>query len=155
MKVKELLKKVNGAIAKQPVYIEDINKCGTARQVHGPEFSGHYYEEEDRTVAQKQYSAIRLWFSTSKQRPCRWVVKPAKEGNMTKAEAKALKIGDKVVNRDGVEYTVLAVNGFWKGFLKQSEVQARIAANKYDGYAITVRNSPFLQYDHKDLWLVK
>ena len=52
MKVKELLKKVNGAIAKQPVYIEDITACSTARKVNGPEFSGHYFEEGDRTVAQ-------------------------------------------------------------------------------------------------------
>lgn len=51
MKVKELLKKVNGASARLPVFIEDIGDGDSCREVHGPEFAGHYYEEQDRTVA--------------------------------------------------------------------------------------------------------
>lgn len=71
---------------------------------------------------------------------------------MTKKQAKALKPGDRVVNRDGVEYKVIRVNGGWNGFLTSQQIAQK---KGYDWYAITVRESPFLQYDHKDLWLAE
>ena len=50
MKVKELVKKINGASAKMPVFIQE-GAFGDKREIHGPEVAGYYYDEEDRTVA--------------------------------------------------------------------------------------------------------
>lgn len=72
---------------------------------------------------------------------------------MTKKEAANLKAGDRVVNRDGVEYKVIRVYPGWHGFLSSRELEK--VKDKPDWYGITVRDRPFLMYEHKDLWLVK
>lgn len=71
---------------------------------------------------------------------------------MTKKQAAALASGDLVVNRDGVEYTVIRVIGGWNGFLTSREIAKK---KGYDWYGVVVRESPYLMYDHKNLQLVK
>lgn len=60
--------------------------------------------------------------------------------------------GDKVVNKDGVVYTVIRVCGGWNGFLSSREIAQK---KGYDWYGVVVRESPFLMYDHKDVKIVK
>ena len=72
---------------------------------------------------------------------------------MTKNEAKKVKVGDTIKNKDGVKYKVLAVNPGWKGFLTSKELE--LVRDKPDFYYFTVRRSPILQYDHKSVDVVK
>ena len=64
-----------------------------------------------------------------------------------------LKLGDVIANKDGLEFTVLAVNPGWRGFLTSKELEK--VRDKPDYYYFTVRRSPFLQYDHKEVTLVR
>lgn len=71
---------------------------------------------------------------------------------MTKKQAAALKPGDRIVTKDGLEWTVIRCFGGWKGFLTSREIAEK---NGYDFYEIVVRERPFLTYSHKSVQLAK
>lgn len=60
MKVKELLKKVNGKTAKMPIFIEDINDTKTRRPAISFDFAGYYSEEQDKTVVDIELLADKV-----------------------------------------------------------------------------------------------
>ena len=71
---------------------------------------------------------------------------------MTKKQAAALKQGDRIVTKDGLEWKVIRCYGGWHGFLTSKEI-AEI--KEYDFYEIVVRERPYLAYNHKVVQLVK
>lgn len=71
---------------------------------------------------------------------------------MTKKQAAALKPGDRIVTKDGEEWTVIRCYGGWHGFLTSKEISEK---KEYDFYEIVVRESPYLAYNHKVVQLAK
>ena len=60
---------------------------------------------------------------------------------MTKKQAKALKVGDTVIDRrSGIEYPVLSVCATWNGALTSAELEAR--RNDPDYYSVAVKVVP-------------
>ena len=49
MKVVDVMKKINGASAKMPIFMQE-GVYGEKREAHGAEFNGYNYPERDRTV---------------------------------------------------------------------------------------------------------
>lgn len=71
---------------------------------------------------------------------------------MTKKQAAALKPGDRIVTKDGSEWTVIRTYGGWHGLLTSKEIARK---KDYEFYEIVVSERPYLAYNHKVVQLAK